>query len=130
VCCMPPPDRPEVLLHKARQDELVVERLLGDPDVDDDTLGFHAKQAVEKLLKAVLTSRNVDYPRTHNLGVLIELLASNGIELPAELADIDRLTPFGTVFRYDEVSPEAGRDRALWLAWVRALREFAQSLIR
>lgn len=113
---MPPPDRPEVLLHKARQDELVVERLLGDRDVDDDTLGFHAQQAAEKLLKAVLTSRNVDYPRTHNLGVLVELLASNGIELPAELADIDRLTPFGTVFRYDEVSPEAGRDRALWLA--------------
>ena len=127
---MPPPDRPEVLHHKARQDELVVERLLGDRDVDDDTLGFHAQQAAEKLLKAVLTSRNVDYPRTHNLGVLVELLASNGIELPAELADIDRLTPFGTVFRYDEVSPEAGRDRALWLAWVRALREFAQSLIR
>jgi len=127
---MPPPDRPEVLLHKARQDELVVERLLGDRDVDDDTLGFHAQQAVEKLLKAVLTSRNVDYPRTHNLGVLIELLARNGIELPAELADIDRLTPFGTVFRYDEVSPEAGRDRAQWLAWVRTLREFAQSLIR
>jgi HEPN domain-containing protein len=127
---MPPPDRPEVLFHKARQDELVVERLLGDRDVDDDTLGFHAQQAAEKLLKAVLTSRNVDYPRTHNLGVLVELLASNGIELPAELADIDRLTPFGTVFRYDEVSPEAGRDRALWLAWVRALREFAQSLIR
>jgi HEPN domain-containing protein len=57
---MPPPDRPEVLLHKARQDELVVERLLGDRDVDDDTLGFHAQQAAEKLLKAVLTSRNVD----------------------------------------------------------------------
>jgi len=127
---MPPPDRPEVLLHKARQDELVVERLLGDRDVDDDTLGLHAQQAAEKLLKAVLTSRNVDYPRTHNLGVLIELLASNGIELPAELADIDRLTPFGTVFRYDEVSHEAGRDRAQWLAWVRALRGFAQSLIR
>ena len=127
---MPPPDRPEVLLHKARQDELCVERLLGDRDVDDDTLGFHAQQAAEKLLKAVLTSRNVDYPRTHNLGVLVELLASNGIELPAELAHIDRLTPFGTVFRCDEVSPEAGRDRALWLAWVRALREFAQSLIR
>ena len=32
---------PEVLLHKARQDELVVECLLGDRD-DDDTLGFHA----------------------------------------------------------------------------------------
>ena len=30
-----------------------MERLLGDRDVDDDTLGFHAQQAAEKLLKAV-----------------------------------------------------------------------------
>jgi hypothetical protein len=50
---MPPPDRPEVLLHKARQDELCVERLLGARDVDDDTLGFHAQQAAENLLKGV-----------------------------------------------------------------------------
>jgi hypothetical protein len=91
-----PPDRHRVLLHKARQDELVLERLLGDRDVDDDTLGFHAQQAAEKLLKAALASRKADYPRTHNLGVLIELLSGIGVELPADLADIDRLTPFGT----------------------------------
>jgi HEPN domain-containing protein len=54
-----PPDRPEVLLRKARQDELVLERLLDDQEVDDDTLGFHAQQAVEKLLKAVMASRGV-----------------------------------------------------------------------
>ncbi len=34
---MPPPDRPEVLLHKARQDELVVERLLGDRAGHEET---------------------------------------------------------------------------------------------
>jgi HEPN domain-containing protein len=47
-----PPDRHDVLLRKSRQDELVLERLLGDSDIDDDTLGFHAQQAAEKLLKA------------------------------------------------------------------------------
>ncbi len=34
---MPPPDRPEVLLHKARQDELVVERLLADRAGHEET---------------------------------------------------------------------------------------------
>jgi HEPN domain-containing protein len=63
-----PPDRHDVLLRKAKQDELVLERLLDDCDVDDDTLGFHAQQAAEKLLKAALVFCNVDYPRTHNLG--------------------------------------------------------------
>jgi hypothetical protein len=43
-----PPDRHDVLLRKAKQDELVLERLLDDCDVDDDTLGFHAQQAAEK----------------------------------------------------------------------------------
>ena len=53
-----PPDHPDVLLRKAFQDELVLERLLADPDVDDDTLG-HAQQAIEKLLKAALAIRQV-----------------------------------------------------------------------
>jgi len=105
----------------------VLERLLGDSDVDDDTLGFHAQQAAEKLLKAALAARAVDYPRTHNLGALIELLGKAGVALPANLADIDRLTPFGTVFRYDEVLPKAGKDRSLWLGWIRALRTFVES---
>jgi HEPN domain-containing protein len=56
-----PPDRHDVLLRKASQDELVLERLLGDSDVDDDTLGFHAQQAAEKLLKAALAARALDY---------------------------------------------------------------------
>jgi HEPN domain-containing protein len=121
------PDRHDVLLRKARQDELVLERLFGDSDVDDDTLGFHAQQAAEKLLKAALAARAIDYPRTHNLGALIELLGKAGIALPSDLADIDRLTPFGTVFRYDEVLPKAGKDRSLWLGWIRALRTFVES---
>jgi len=56
-----PPDRHDVLLRKARQDELVLERLLSDSDVDDDTLGFHAQQAAEKLLKAALVARTIDF---------------------------------------------------------------------
>jgi hypothetical protein len=36
-----------MLLRKASQDELVLERLLSDRDVDDDTLGFHAQQVGE-----------------------------------------------------------------------------------
>jgi HEPN domain-containing protein len=65
-----PLDRHDVLLRNAKQDELVLERLLDDCDVDDDPLGFHAQQGAEKLLKAALVSRQADYPRTHNLGYL------------------------------------------------------------
>lgn len=105
----------------------MLERLLSYRDVDDDTLGFHARQAAEKLLKAALAVRGLDYPRTHNLGALVELLSKASVTLPEGLADIDRLTPFGTVFRYDEVLPQAGQDRSQWLGWIQALRAFVQS---
>ncbi len=125
-----PPDRPEILLRKARQDELVLERLLDDREVDDDTLGFHAQQAVEKLLKAVLASRGVGYPRTHNLRILIELLTKDGIHLPEDLSQVARLTQFGTTFRYDAIQSLAAGERAKWLDQVRGLRAFAEPLIR
>jgi hypothetical protein len=38
-----PPDRPEVLLRKAKQDALAFEKLLDDRDIEDDMLGFHAQ---------------------------------------------------------------------------------------
>ena len=125
-----PSDRPEVLLRKARQDELALEKLLDDCDIEDDLLGFHAQQAAEKMLKALLATRGVDYPKTHNLRVLIELLAEDDITLPAELAEIDRLTQFGTTFRYDTITAAEGSQRSIWLAWTRALRSFVEPLIR
>jgi HEPN domain-containing protein len=124
-----PPDRPEVLLRKARQDELVLERLLDDQEVDDDTLGFHAQQAVEKMLKAVLASRGVEYPRTHNLRVLIELLAQGGVQLPEALSEITRLTQFGTTFRYDTFRSAGPGERMKWPELIRSLRAFVEPLI-
>jgi HEPN domain-containing protein len=125
-----PPDDPDVLIRKAKQDELVLERLLQDRDVDDYTLGFHAQQAVEKLLKAAMAMRGLDYPRTHDLGALIDMLAKGGMILPEELADVDLLTPFGTIFRYDEVVQQPGRDRQQWLGWIRSLRSLVTAMKR
>ena len=121
------PDRATTLFRKASQDELVLEKLLADSAVDDDTLGFHAQQAAEKLLKALLCARGVDYPRTQSLGVLVELLGTAGETLPRVVGDLNRLTPFGTTFRYDEGFSGASFDRTEWLTTIRALREFVES---
>jgi len=45
-----------LLVRKAEGDESILDRLLDDADVPDDVLGFHAQQAIEKRLKAVLAS--------------------------------------------------------------------------
>ena len=44
-------DLVRILLHKSAQDEAAMVRLLSDPGLDDEVVGFHAQQAVEKALK-------------------------------------------------------------------------------
>ena len=54
----------ELLLRKAAQDEFAIQKLLPDPASADEIIGFHAQQAVEKTLKAVLCWASIRYRRT------------------------------------------------------------------
>jgi len=58
----------EILLQKAEGDCTAVRVLLEREEIADDIVGFHAQQAVEKAMKAVLSLSGVDYPRTHDSG--------------------------------------------------------------
>lgn len=75
-------DFARALLAKARDDGYVVRRLCADAAAPDWIVGFHAQQAVEKAIKSVLTRREIEYPRTHNIAMLLELLRGNGIAPP------------------------------------------------
>lgn len=110
----------ELLAGKAAGDLLVTQKLAPDPEVNDDPVGFHAQQAVEKALKVALTLSGVDYPKTHDLDFLAALASKNEIELPIEIADAGWLTPWAAEFRYDD-APLETLDRAQALA----LAEFA-----
>lgn len=57
-------DVPSVLLGLACDDELAARALLPVKGVTDAIVGFHAQQAVEKSLKAVLAYRGVAFPHT------------------------------------------------------------------
>ncbi len=96
------------LLQKAAQDTLVLTKLGSDPEVADEILGFHAQQAAEKMLKAVLAELQVSYPYTHRLSDMIDLLQDQGHTLPEGLAEVRLLTPFAVQFRYDFLSESAG----------------------
>jgi len=126
------PQPVEVLLRKAKADELAVEKLCPEPDIPDDIIGFHAQQAVEKLIKAVLAHRTVPYPRIHDLTELVDLLRDNKISFPEQLEETDRLTPFATVFRYAELltQPLHDFDRSWALNCVRQVRAWAESLLQ
>lgn len=65
-------------------------------------LGFHAQQAVEKALKAVLSAAGQAYPRTHNLVMLLELLRVAQLDLPPDADSFCQLTPYGVLLRYED----------------------------
>jgi HEPN domain-containing protein len=115
-------DQARLLQRKASQDLAVLDRLLDDSAIDDDTLGYHAQQAAEKLIKALLALHGHDYPRSHNIGLLLDLLASHGIPLPERFEALQTLTPFGTVFRYDDLPLEDTPDRHSWPPLLHALQ--------
>lgn len=97
-------ERALTLLEKARGDAYLLSTASKDGRVADWILGFHAEQAIEKSLKAVLALREIDYPRTHNLRVLAGLVRSIGITLPPDVDRLGEFTPYGAVTRYESVA--------------------------
>ncbi|RKI39393.1 HEPN domain-containing protein [bacterium D16-51] len=63
---------------------------------------YHCQQAVEKLLKAVLIANGVVVKRTHDLGLLIELLQGYVNVEEKYLEICDNLTPYGVKIRYPQ----------------------------
>jgi HEPN domain-containing protein len=92
-------------LRKADLDLLTVDRLcLEDPF--RDVVAFHAQQAAEKYLKALLTRHQIEFPKTHELRRLLELLAGAEPQLATSLTDIKWLEPFGVDVRYPGDRPD------------------------
>ena len=122
-------DHARLLYRKACQDRAILTHIVGEPEIDDDAVGFHVQQAIEKLLKSALAARGREYPRTHDLRVLIELLGELGEQIPKSCRDIDELTPFATVFRYDDVSLGNTARRKEWLSIVDDLSTIVAELL-
>lgn len=60
---------------------------------------YHSQQCAEKYLKAYLVNRNIDFPYTHNISLLLEK-CSFPAEQVTKLQNIAVLTKYGTTARY------------------------------
>ncbi len=127
---MKPCNGPDLLLVKASQDEEVLDAALEGSRISDAVFGFHAQQAVEKLLKARLVSLGVDYPKVHNLLTMVELLEASGDALPDDLTDLFKLTPFATTFRYEEEEEPLSFDRNELRSRIAQLHKLIQERIQ
>ena len=65
-----------------------------------DAVCFHAQQAVEKMLKARLSSMKRDIPRTHDLTQLLDALLDAEPLWEAWKPALDELVAYAVEFRY------------------------------
>lgn len=114
------------LLALAREDLSSARALYAAEGISERPVGFHAQQAVEKALKAVLALHDAEFPFTHDIAVLIELSEDAGFEIPRDLADSDHLTPYAAALRYGLGDPNAVEpERAI--AWAELAVEWADA---
>lgn len=114
-----PYSQAQIPLIKAAEDEAVLQ-------VDtnpDSVLGFHAQQAVEKLIKALLSSLSVPFELTHQLDGLQTALRAAGETLPATPLPLSELNDFAVVYRYDLLFQFASPDVTDLQETVRLIRE-------
>lgn len=112
-------------LRMADRDIQAFNVLRGSPDVHLTIVCFHAQQAIEKSLKAILFTHQIEFRRTHNLADLAFQLRQHSIEVPLADDQLLRLNPFAVTFRYDEMNvvlltPDEAAD------WMIVIREWAE----
>jgi HEPN domain-containing protein len=93
-----------------------------------DTVCFHAQQAAEKYLKALLTGRGIDFPKTHDLEALVGRLRS-GPRLVLVQDDLVRLTRFATVTRYPGAERVSLAEARRAVAAARRIRKAVRALL-
>lgn len=86
-------------MHSAQSD-LALARLTDDERIAPEILAFHAQQAAEKALKALLVRRQVEFPFIHTIGPLLNLCREAGFEGTEALSGAAILTRYAVATRY------------------------------
>lgn len=106
----------------------LVEKCLGDRDIREQLLLFHLQQAVEKLLKSLLSFHHIDFPRIHDIGELIGLCEESKITLPEYIEEFIKLIPYSVEFRYGLIIEEV-LDISYFYGKILELKKFVEKII-
>ena len=99
-------------LRKAEEDFSLAAHLVAEGCSYPAAIAFHSQQAAEKLLKGLLTMHQVNFPKTHNLGEPLDLVATIDTALAVTLREITALNPYGVEYRYPGHFPELAQGDA------------------
>ena len=85
------------------ESDLITARKLANEKILNSIVCYHCQQAVEKLLKAFLVSKNKEFGKTHNISKLIGLCAEIDKEfLKLIEKGVHKLSIYATELRYPD----------------------------
>jgi HEPN domain-containing protein len=122
-----PADLAALLSRKASEDATAVREFAGNAQISDEIVGFHAQQAVEKWLKALMAGRGLAQLRTHDIDQLSRALEADGVELPFARSRLAELTIFAVPLRYDQLLDSEPLDREATAALVDEVGKWAET---
>lgn len=114
-------------LDKATKDQHFAELALDQGPEYADITCFHAQQAAEKSLKAYLVWLELDFPKTHVLDDLLDLIDDNAFETHRD--SLSMLTPFAVESRYPEISIPSAETAAQAVDSAKAVLELVRDLL-
>lgn len=117
-------------LAKAEEDLFVSGVILEAEMASYGTAGFHAQQAAEKALKALLVRHQVEFRRTHELQELLALAEPVAAGIHARLAAAETLTTYAVDARYPGPQPLDKDEAARQVAVAGAVVAQARDLLR
>ena len=93
-------------------------------------LTYMAQQAAELAIKAVYCRKGLQFAFVHDIRFLLDGLAKNGLEVPEEVREAERLTVFATQMRYPGTSEFiTEKHHATMLAIAETVVAWADSLV-
>lgn len=100
------------------------------PGVLPEDACFHAQQCAEKALKALLLLRQISYPRTHSIEVLLDILKLKGEHVPENVDETFILTEYAVQTRYPgEWEPVTQKEAGEALGLARLVLSWVESRI-
>ena len=93
----------EILVKKAKDDYNTAKLVFNNIENSNiDIALFHLQQAVEKSLKALLVFNKIEFPKTHKLDILIDILTENNVKLEIS-KELIVLNEYAVEARYDYI---------------------------
>lgn len=130
---MPKPEPGEVatvLARKAAIDAKVMRKLAEDEEIPDEAIGFHAQQAVEKWLKAVIASRGEIFEYTHDIRYLTGRAGLGHGVYPFDLGQAVDLTEYAVPLRYEDLLDAEPLNRESVVSLVEEVEQWAEDEIK